>query len=76
MLASYRRAVHTIAAPTTRSSPDLDSQHGVSFIEAWKRRREREDIGKERQVKDEIREDNPPDGVYLVVGGERILIDD
>lgn len=55
---------------------DIEDQAEEGAIASWIRRRGRTDIGQETLVSEETRELEPePDGMYLVVGGERIRID-
>jgi hypothetical protein len=55
---------------------DIEDQKEEGAIASWLRRRGRTDIGQETLVSEETRELQPePDGMYLVVGGERIRID-
>lgn len=56
---------------------DVEDQKEEGAIASWMRRRGRKDIGRETLVNEETRElePEPEDGMYLVVGGERIRID-
>lgn len=58
-------------AKSNKPEPELDPEEGA--VAAWRRRKQSAADSKERRVREDIREsEEPPDGDYAVIDGERI----